>query len=329
MTINSGRSNLLYEIEKMNSYLKCFIAALVCLYLSACSYRSMVVGEVAKMAETGISAFESDEDLALMKDAFPANIKLMETLLSNSPESEPMLILLAKLYGSYGFVFFEPQLEAEKMAGGYPAELVDGSDGLSVHALKDKLNRYFLKGMAYALRALEVNHKNCRDRLKNGADAAAFFNLLTEKDVSALFWYAFNLGEYVNLNLDSVKAISMAHLAEKAMMRVAALDSGYFHGSAHLFLMAYYGSRSPMMGGDPKKARMHYEKLKAISGDQFLLAEVYYARYILYQDQDREGFEKKLSMVVETTVFEKKYAMLNQLAKNKAAIYLRAIDELF
>ena len=313
----------------MTQCLKWCMVFLFCSQLAACSLRSMAVGEIAQMAEAGISAFETDDDLALMQEAFPANIKLMETLLVSNPESETLRVLLAKLYGSYGFVFFEPRLEAGKLDVDYPGDLVDGSAPLNVKGLKEKLNRYFLKGADYALTALEVNHENCRDRLKNAETAGAFFSILTKKDVPALFWYAFNLGEYVNLNLDSVKAISMAHLAEKAMNRVVELDPGYFYGSGHLFLLAYYGSRSPMMGGNPVAAKMHYEKLRAISGDQFLLADVYYARYILYQEQDRDGFEKKLTHVAQSASPETQYAMLNRLAKNKAAIYLKAIDDLF
>ena len=69
---------------------------------------------------TGMSAFETDDNLMLTENAFPANIKLMETLLASRPDHYPLLTLLAKMYGSYGFVYFEPRLEAGTLKVDYP-----------------------------------------------------------------------------------------------------------------------------------------------------------------------------------------------------------------
>ena len=113
------------------------------------------------------------------------------------------------------------------------------------------------------------------------------------------------------------------------MLRVIELNPDFFYGSAHLFLMAYYGSRSPMMGGNPEAAKMHYEKLKAMSKDQFLLADLYYARYLLYQQQEKEAFENIVRRIADWTSTEKQHAMLNRVAANRARVYLNAIDELF
>ena len=215
----------------------------------------MVMNEVATMAEQGMSAFETDDNLMLTENAFPANIKLMETLLASRPDHYPLLTLLAKMYGSYGFVYFEPRLEAGTLKVDYPGCAVNLSGKETVKQIKDALNRCYLKGAEYALKALETKYENCREQLNNVADTERFLAALNEEDVPPLFWYAFNLGGYVNQNLNSVKAISKAYLAEKAMLRCDRIESRLFYGSAHLFLMAYYGSRSPMMGGIPRPLR--------------------------------------------------------------------------
>lgn len=316
----------------MNPYVRFLsIIAMLC-FFCACSIRGMVINEVAKIAEDGISAFESDEDLVLMEKAFPANIKLFETMLESRPENHKMLTLLSRLYGSYAFAFIEPRFIALKLGVNKPYQ-----NGMNAHSetlptidsLKQELDRYYLRGAEYALRALEVHHSNCRENIKNVSTANTFFKSLTKKDVSALFWYGFNLGEYVNLNLNSVKAISKAHLAEKAMLRVVELDPEYFHGSAHLFLMAYYGSRSPMMGGNPDAALTNYHDLLDISGKNFLLAEVFHARYLLVQQQEKKKFIRILNRIVKKPTEEKSFALLNRVAVDLAGIYLRAVDQFF
>ena len=70
----NGLSNPLSGIQ-MIQYLKYVIVVLVCLNMTACSIKSMVISEIAQVAEQGISAFETDDDLVLMENAFPANIK--------------------------------------------------------------------------------------------------------------------------------------------------------------------------------------------------------------------------------------------------------------
>jgi hypothetical protein len=322
-------NKLKIEREKVKILTRTILIFLVLSTFQACSLRKVVIDEFVKMAEDGMGAFEGDDDLSLVEKAFPAQIKLMETLLESSPKNGPILSLLAKMYGSYAFLFFEPRFEAEKLDVEYPEPLVNLGKGMGVAYFKPFLDRYYLKGAEYAMRALEVTHGDCREKTENVTTADTFFKSLNRRDVPALFWYGFNLGEYVNLNMDSVKALSMAFLAEKAMLRVVELDPGYYHGSAHLFLMAYYGGRSPMMGGNPEAALVHYKKLKALAGEGFSLADLYYARYYLYQGQEKEKFIQILTKLAERKPQEGPLALLNRVAANRASVYLKALDYFF
>ena len=313
----------------MNRPIVTGISLLFCVFISGCSLRGMVINEVAVMAEEGIGAFERDDDLDLVESAIPGHIKLMETFLESRPNNYRLLTLLSRLYGSYGFLFYEPRLEALKLEVSYPVTDVDKSDGGSVETLTSALDRHLLKGADYALRALETRHKGCREKMNNINTVDPFLDSLTQKDVPALFWYGFNLAEYVNLHRDSIKIISRAHLAEKAMLRVLDLEPGYYHGMANLVLMIYYGSRSPMTGGDPEAASRYYQDTRQVAGDEFLLADVYYARYCLYWKQDREGFEKVLSRVAKNPLPGNRYNLFNRSAAVRARIYLEATDRLF
>jgi hypothetical protein len=159
--------------------------------------------------------------------------------------------------------------------------------------------------------------------------AAEFIRSTTATDVPALFWYGFHLGGHINLNRDSIRAVSKAHLVEKTMLRVLELQPSYYYDCAHLVLMVYYASRPPSMGGDPEAALKHHRALNAASGSQFLLNDLLYARYYLYQIQDRKTFEQILSGMGDRAEAITEYRLFNAMAARRAGIYLDAVDRLF
>lgn len=295
----------------------------------SCSARKMMVDEFTGILANGISVFEQDDDLEMLGKAFPANIKLLEALLETSPNNSELLVLLARFYGSYAFVSFEGKWERAVLKGNIAEEEQSGAGGTAVSVLRETLNRYYVKGTDYALKALEVHHGPCGDQLKQVSTRDQFFNKLTEKDVPALFWYGFNLGAYINLNRDSIKAVSMAQLAEKAMKRVIELNPGYYYGGAHLFLCAYYASRPPMLGGNLEAALSHYKNVKEIAGEDYLLADVYYGRFYLYQKQERKKFKDVMTRIIRYPQSRNAYPLYNKLAVIRAKMYLDAIDQLF
>ncbi len=307
---------------------KKIIGLLLCGILSvtlcSCSVRKMMVREVAQVVEKGLSSFEQDDDLEMLEKAFPANIKLMESFLASSPDDKKILVLLARLYASYTFLFVEGEIET---LGIKKKKCKQAKQ--RVEDLREHVQKYYLKGAAYALRALEISHPGCEARMKKVTSREAFLNSLTLDDVPALFWYGFNTGGFVNNCRHSIKAVARANLAERAMKRVIELDPSYFHGSAHLFLLGYYASRSPMMGGNLKTALVHYEKLKELSGGGFLLADLYYARFYLYQKQERDKFREVLTYIVKYRETQKQYRLFNKVAAIRAHAYLAAVDQLF
>jgi len=307
---------------------KKFVTLLLCGILSvtlcSCSVRKVMVSEVAEVVEAGLSSFEQDDDLEMLEKAFPANIKLMESLHASSPDDTKLLVLLSRLYASYTFLFVEGEIETLSFKK-------EGCKGVrqKVRGLRKHVRKYYLKGADYALKALELRHPGCGDRLKQVGTREKFFKALTVDDVAALFWYGFNLGSFVNNSRQSIKAVAKAPLAEGAIKRVLELDPSYFHGTSHLFLLGYYASRPPMMGGNLKAALMHYEKLKELSGDGFLLADLYYARFYLYQKQEREKFREVLTGILAYREKQKEYRLFNKVAVKRANAYLVAVDQLF
>jgi hypothetical protein len=290
--------------------------------LMGCTPKTLIVGQVTNLVDDGVVAFTRDNDLDLIEKALPANIKLLETLLVSSPADGRLMTLLSQLYGSYAFGFGETRLEESRY------QVPPGND-MAVHRLTRQVTRYYERGANYALTALEKNVPGATDAFQKVTAISAYLKKLRVKDVAPLFWYGFNLGAMVNHNLDDIRIVSRAHVARQVMERVIELDPAYHHGGAHLFLMAYYGSRSPMMGGDQKRAGDHYQQLKKIAGDDYLLADLVYARFCLYQQQDRQGFVEMMTRIIDHPSTASDVALYNAIAGRRAAIYLSAVNSLF
>ena len=301
-----------------------FAVLLLAVMLTACSTRKMTVRAVSDVMVGGVAAFEEDDDLDLIERALPANIKLLEALLESDPQNRQLLVLLARLYASYSFAFFDGRIEAAELTD-MPLE----TGGLSIAETKKTAVRYYRKGNEYALRALEIRHPEVRGQLADPSKAGSFIRGLDSDEMPALFWYGFTLSADINFNRDSISAVGQGHLVEKAMQRVIEADEAYFYGGAHLVLLVYYGSRSPLMGGKPDLAIEHYRRIEQINGKGFYLAELYYARFVLYQQQDRSQFTAVLNHILQEPATEERFRLYNRIAADRARIYLNAADRLF
>ncbi|MFC1887115.1 TRAP transporter TatT component family protein [Thermodesulfobacteriota bacterium] len=311
------------------SFVRFVPAAVLLLFLCSCSLRSLMVAETVNIISDGISAFEQDDDIQMLEKAFPANIKLLETFLAADPDNYNALVLLSRFYALYGFVYFEGRLENAHLKKQGPGPIDTGVRENHPAKLRQDAVRCYQKGAAYALRAIDGRHRGSREKLRHISTRDDFFIALGETDAPALFWYGFNLGGYVNLNRNSVRAIARAHLAEKAMKRVIELKPDYYHAGAHVFLLSYYASRPPMLGGNLEASLYHYRQVKKRMGDGYLLPDFYFARYYLHQKQNRQEYERLLKNIMSYPETESEFRLHNTTAASRAKVYLEAIDRLF
>lgn len=289
-----------------------------------CSPRRIMVGELAGMVETGLPAFEQEDDLVLLAEAFPAHIKLLETVLASDPGNERLLVLLARLCGGYAFAVLETRWEA--FAHHQPDPL---GRPVAPERLARRMSRYFQKGARYALAALEQRHSGARTQLATPRGLGDLLAGMTARDLPALFWYAYNLGAYIQHNLDSVQALSDAHQVETIMKWVLETDPGYDHGNAHLVLLVYYGARSPMMGGNPKLAEAHYQAHRRLAPGPDRLGQLFWARYGVVRQGDKARFSALLAGIGAGPGPGEPAGLLDGVAMQRAAIYLNAVDDFF
>ena len=263
------------------------------LMLWGCATGPMMVDGMSRLIEDGSEAYEAEPDLDLLREALPAHIKLAEILQRNDPTHPGVNLLLARLYGAYVLVVLEPRLAA---VGRDPSS----STNLSIEAaaLRDRVDRCYRRGAAYAMAVLEGRHRGVGGRLTQIGTRDEALAALDVDDVPALFWYAFHLGGRVNLNRSNLRILAQGHLVEAAMRRVVALAPGFDHGAAHLFLMVYHAVQPSAMGRPSPEAEAHYRAVHALPDGAGMAADVFYAREVLARGTDREAFDNQLNRVL-------------------------------
>lgn len=257
------------------------------------------------MVEGGMQALYQEPDLALAESAFAPNIELLEGMLINDPDNRRLHEYAAQAYYGYAFGFIEDR-NPERAIRLYHRGLV--------HGLK-----------ALHLAGLEVDSLTAepdvlkQDIQKLGKDA-----------VAALFWSASNWAKWIDLQRDNIDRIAELPRPVMMMQRVLQLDEAYFHAGPHIFMAVYFGSRSPMLGGDYEKSEQHFQRAREITHNQFDMIDVLQAMYLERQRMDRDRFA---SLLHHTLAHEQQdvpdMVLMNAIARQKAKRLLSREQEWF
>ena len=157
---------------------------MLCLLLSGCSVRQYAADTVGDMLAEGGSVYERDGDIVLVGEALPFSIKLLETLLSESPRNQGLLLGVSRAYVLYAYGYVHER-----------ADRVAEDDIGAARAHRDRARRLYLRAHRYAVRALEISYPTFDAELVESPRAAAtMVTGVGERDVSMLYWTAASLG---------------------------------------------------------------------------------------------------------------------------------------
>ena len=300
-------------MNKLSRVLIITAAVFLLVLSSGCSLKKTVINSTALFMDDVVDEFLAESDLEFARQAGPGNLKLLDGLIKGSNnENDGLLVKGCKLYGMYAMAFFEDE----------------GIDKKTEKANLKRAANFYKKARDYGMKVL----------LKNGDFKAAYEGSLDDfvkvmpafgrGDIETLFWTAFAWGSYVNLNRNSASDIADLPKVIALINRVIELDTTYFYGIPHLFLIVNY-SMPAMFGGDLVKAKAEYQKIKDISGAKFIIADYFMAKYYASQAQDKEMFETLLQSVQDADADLIPERMFTQVAKKKAEFLLLKKDDIF
>jgi len=294
----------------------CALASLLAL-TTGCSLKTMAVKTVANTLSAPGDVFTRDDDPELIRDATPFALKLYESLLESVPSHVPLLISTCGGFTQYGYAF----LEAE-------ADSLDASRRADAVALRERALKHYLRGRGYCLRAIDVRFgKGTSEALLQ--DPAAAVAKARKDDVPLLYWTAAAWGSAISLGIDrpdlAVDFPTVRALADRAL----ALDPEWSRGSLHE-LMITLDSLPEALGGNPARAREHFDKAVAIQKGLSPGPYVSLAVGVAVPNQDRQEYERLLK---EALAIDPEKDPSNRLPtlvyQRRARVLLDRVDEKF
>ncbi len=316
----------------MRTY-RCFSALRHCGYAVLCICLCALSGQgcsalgqrsavrlMGHIAETGMPAYLREADVGLAEPGLAASVKLTEALLETAPDDTRLLLQAVQGVAGYTYAFVEARLEEAR--GHDP-------DQVSVHT--QRAQRLYQRGLQYGLRLLSQYHPPLLHATSLPLETLTLhLHQLEREAVPALLWTSFCWGGFLNLERTALETATALPLFQAMLTRLLELDETYFYGLPHLLQAVHDASFSAALGGDPSQAQAHFDRAYALSQERLLLVPLLEAQYYAVQVQDRSLFVQRLQQVLDApeTLFPEQ-ALLNAVAKQRAVLLLRRLEELF
>jgi len=295
--------------------LACWMAAV--LALSGCSVRHFAINQIGDaLAGTG-STFASDEDPELVREAVPFSLKLMESVLAETPRHEGLLLAAASGFTQFGYAFVQQE-----------ADETEDKDLAAAEALRGRARRLYLRARDYGLRGLEVRHAGMAASLRANAQQAV--RLATKRDVPALYWTAAAWAAAIALSKDNPDLIADLPVVEAMMARALELDESFNHGAIHSFFITYEMIRPTGGGEAAARARRHCDRAIELSEGAQAGPWVALAEDVCAQTQDLKGFRAALAKALAVDPNRKpEWRLVNLVMQRRARWLLSRTDDLF
>jgi predicted anti-sigma-YlaC factor YlaD len=292
-----------------------FVLALT--LVSGCSLKHMAVNKVGDALAGSGTTFSSDDDPELIRAAVPFSLKLMESLLAESPRHQGLLFATASGFTQYSYAFV--QQDADEMED---KDLAASTD------LRNRARRLYLRARNYGLRGLEVRHPGFEKALRQEPRKAV--KLASTKDVSLLYWTAVSWGAAISLSKNDPDLIADLPQVEALIDRAFELDPDFDHGAIQSLLITFEMSRQGAVGDPVERARRHFERAVQLSDGQLAGPFVSYAESVCVQQQDAEQFESLLNRAIAINPDARpEWRLANLIMQRRAKWLLSRTDQLF
>ncbi len=294
------------------------LAAALALALGGCAtVNRLAVNKLGDALAGGGTVFASDNDPALIRDAAPFSLKLMESLLASTPDHTGLRLAAASGFTQYAYAFVQQDAEA-----------LEETDVAAAAILRTRAGRLYLRGRDHGLHGLESIHPGFGVALRGSPRQAVL--VCGRDDVPLLYWTAAAWASAIAAGKDRPELIADLPAVEALIDRACALDEAYDHGAIHAFLTAYELNR-PGGTGDPLvRSRTHYERALALSDGAHAGPLLTYAENVCVRRQDRPQFESLLHQALAIDPDAKpEWRLVNLVLQTRARRLLARTDELF
>jgi predicted anti-sigma-YlaC factor YlaD len=295
-----------------------FLVAITAGLGAGCStLKHTAVNQVGDALAAGSGTFATDDDPELIKAAAPFSLKMIESLLAESPNHRGLRLAGASGFTQYAYAFVQQD-----------ADELDATDLAAANALRARARRLYLRARDHGLRGLEVTHAGLADALRR--DPRAAVRACTAEDVPLLYWTAASWSAAIAVMKDRPDLIAELPQAEALMDRALELNESFDHGTIHTFMVTYEMARQGAKGDPAARARAHFDRAVALSGGHEAAPYVALAEAVCLPQQDRAQFESLLHTALAINPdAEPNSRLVNLVLQRRARWLLGRVDDLF
>lgn len=285
--------------------------------LSGCSVQRMAVRSIGDFLASGPSVYETENDPALVAEALPFGLKLIDSLLAAEPEHRGLLLAGARGYLLYGYAFV-----------GVPAEQARFDDVERARSLRQRSRSLYLRAHDYARRALALDYPGIDAALLADPEQALLEVDTPVRDVPALYWTAASLGLAISSSRNEPALLARVPEVEALLQRAFVLDEAWSAGALHEFAINLAGASAAAT--DPAVLEDHYERALELAEGHNAGLHVTFAEVVAVPEQDRDRFVELLERALAVDVdAHPEQRLLNVLAQQRARWLFDNIDEFF
>lgn len=275
----------------------------------SCSVRRYAINQVGNALAEGPSVYETDEDVELVGEALPFGLKLVESLLVQSPNHRGLLLTGCSGFVLYSYAYVD-----------YRAEITEGEDLQRASRLRERARKLYLRAGDYGFRGLELSYPGFRQQLFTQPRSAV--QLVTnkrkkQKDVELLYWTAASLGLAISISRNDAAMLARLPEVEAMLDRALELDETWREGALHAFKVQLAAAQP----GEPdyEAISRHYQRALELSRGKDASLYLAYAETVAVPKQNRAEFdalvEKALAVDVDA---DPNRRLLNSLAQRRA-----------
>lgn len=282
-----------------------FVAALA----SGCSVERFATDRIADTLAASGTTYAADGDPELVGEALPFSLKLMESVLSETPEHRGLLSATAAAFTQYAYAFVQQDADALAL-----------EDTDKAWAAWNRARKLYLRARDYGLRGLEAAHPGFGLALRT--DHAAAARMADKEDVDLLYWTAVSWAAAISLGKDDPALVADLAVVSALVDRALALDEGWDRGAIHAFLITYSMARPDELGDREAVAQGHFDRAVELSQGRAAGPYVSWAEAVCLPREDRGCFDRAVmeaaridpdaepSMRLANTVMQRRAAWL-------------------
>ncbi len=273
--------------------------------LSACG--QLVSNAKKEFADDLSAAIIQHDEPETVKQALPAYLILIDSMVRGDDENIGLLISASRLYASYASVFVEQPERKKKLS---QRAFVYAHRALCLHVGNTNVAACNLKQSSYA---------RYEDALKK-------FKL---EDIDVLFTLGSAWAGVVQANSSDWNAVAELPKVKATIERVLALNPDYSHGDVHGYMGVMQSLLPPAMGGKPELAKQHFENALAVSDRKNPMALLMYAEKYARLVFDRELHDTLLKELLELDPADTPSRLITVIAQTRARTLLAQADDYF